>query len=398
MTKSSKPAATDLLLLETPFHPRTAPLNRLHRWAAWAGFRTSECFGDTAMEHSAIRNAATLFDISPMIKYRISGPDAISFLNRLTVRNVAVLAEGAVQYTAWTDDDGKVMDDGTLFRLGPDTFRLCSQERHLPWLLDSAAGYDVSVTDESEAIAALALQGPTSGSVLRTAGFAIDALKPFRHMRFPLGNGEVIVSRTGFTGDLGYELWCDPSDALVLWDRLMEGGRLYGLVPAGADAVMIARTEAGFLTTGLDFIPAQQAVREDRSRSPLELGLGWMIDWDKGHFTGRRALIAERDGQTSQWATIGLDIPGNISAEGAILYHDKRREAGFITAACWSPTLKRNIAIAQVRASHARAENLWVEIYALRELQYHKLMLPVALTARPFFVPPRRRVTPPEAF
>ncbi len=381
-------------LLETPFHPRIAPLNRLHNWAAWAGYRTAACFGDVEMEHSAIRNAATLYDISPMMKYRIRGPEAADYLNRLTLRDAGRLAEGAVHYTAWTDDAGMVMDDGTLFRLGPQDFRLCSQERHLPWLLDSAWGFDVTVEDETEGVAALALQGPTSASVLRAAGFDIDALRPFRQGRFPFGTGELTISRTGFTGDLGYELWINPADALVLWDRLMAAGAPFGLVPVGSEAVMIARIEAGFLTANLDFIPAQQALREDRARSPLELGLGWMIDWDKGHFTGRRALAAER-AHGSRWALVGLDIPGNVAAEGALLYEGKKREAGFITAACWSPTLKRNIAIAHVAARHADCRDLWVEIYARRELHYHKLMLPVTKTARPFFAPERRRATPP---
>lgn len=385
-------------LLGTPFDARTAPLNRLHSWAAWSGFRAAQCFGAAEMEHSAIRNAATLYDISPMMKYRIIGPEAAAFLNRLTVRNAGRLATGAVQYTAWTDDAGKIMDDGTLFRLGERDFRLCCQERHLPWLIDSAFGFDVTVTDESEAVAALALQGPTSAAVLREAGFAIDMLKPFRTAEFPFGDDGVMISRTGFTGDLGYELWVAPADALALWDLLMERGALHGITPVGGEAVMLARTEAGFLTTNLDFIPAQQALREDRVRSPLELGLGWMIDWEKGHFTGRRALLAEYEGRTSKWALVGLDIPGNISAEGALLYYGGKHEVGFVTAACWSPTLKRNIAIAHVSAGHADCRDLWVEIYALRELQYHKRLLPVMPAARPFFSPERRRLTPPARF
>lgn len=384
-------------LHETPFHPRTAALNRLHNWAPWAGYRTAGCYGDPGMEHSAIRNAATLYDITPMMKYRICGPDAAAFLNRLTLRNAARLAVGAVQYTAWTDDAGKTLDDGTLFRLGPDDFRLCCQERHLPWLLDSARGFDVAIRDETAEVAALALQGPTSASVLAAAGFDVSGLRPFRLTDYPFGNGRLMVSRTGFTGDLGYELWLSPGDALPLWDHLMLCGAPFGLGPAGSDAVMLARTEAGFLTANLDFIPAHQALREDRVRSPLELGLGWMIDWDKGHFTGRRALLAERV-QGGAWAVVGLDVPGNVSAEGAILYHRKRQEAGFVTAACWSPTLKRNIAIAHVVARHADCRDLWVEIYALRELQYHKLMLPVRKTERPFHAPDRRRATPPARF
>lgn len=385
-------------LAETPFHPRTAPLNRLSNWGAWSGYRTAGCFGDTVMEHTAIRNAATLYDITPMTKYRITGPDAAAFLNRLTLRNVAKLAIGQVHYTAWTDDAGKVLDDGTVFRLGAADFRLCSQERHLPWLLDSAQGFDVTIRDETGDVAALALQGPTSATVLTVAGFDVGGLKPFRMVNFAFAETQILISRTGFTGDLGYEIWVDPARAVALWDHLMAHGAPFGLMPTGTDAVMLARTEAGFLTTNLDFIPAHQAVREDRTRSPLELGLGWMIDWDKGHFTGRRALLAERDGRRSKWAVVGLDIPGNVSAEGAIIYYDKRREAGFVTAACWSPTLKRNIAIAHVEARHADCADLWVEIYALRELQYVKLMLPVAKTDRPFFAPERRRLTPPGRF
>ncbi|MCB5411472.1 aminomethyltransferase family protein [Pseudogemmobacter faecipullorum] len=382
-------------LLQTPFHPRLAPLNRQQNWGAWAGYLAAGCFGDAAIEHTAIRNTATLYDISPMIKYRITGPDAVAYLNRLTLRDAGALAPGQVQYTAWCDDQGKLMDDGTLFRLGEADFRLCCQERHLPWLLDSAFGFAVTIRDESEDLAALALQGPVSATVLDQAGFDVRALKPFRQASFEFGGGEIAISRTGFTGDLGYELWLPPALALPLWDHLMQAGALYGLTPIGGEAVMLARTEAGFLTTGLDFIPVQQALREDRARSPFELGLGWMIAWEKGHFTGRRALQAEKQNHSSAWALVGLEIPGNISAEGAILYQSKKREVGFITAACWSPTLKRNIAIAHVESRYADCRDLWVEIYAQRELQYHKLMLKVARTARPFFAPERRRATPP---
>ena len=174
--------------------------------------------------------------------------------------------------------------------------------------------------------------------------------------------------------------------------------RLYGIRPIGTNALNLARIEAGFIITNMDFVPAHQAVREDRTRSPLEMGLDWMIDWDKGHFTGRRALLAERDKGTSKWALVGLDIEGNVSAEGSLLYHNKKTEAGFITAAAWSPTTKRNLAIAQVERKYAKGDNLWVEIYALRELQYVKLMLPVQVVDRPFFNPARKRATPPGRF
>jgi aminomethyltransferase len=381
-------------LRTTPFHPRTAAANRLNRWGAWAGFTTPLCFGDPAMEHTAIRNAATLYDLCAMVKYRITGPEAAAFLNRLTLRDAGKLTPGGVHYTAWTDDAGKLLDDGTLFRLGPDDFRLCCQERHLPWLLDSAEGFRVTVAEETDAVAALSLQGPCAAAVLIAAGCAVETLRPFRHAAFPLAGGTVRISRTGFTGDLGYELWMDPGLALPVWDALMAAGAPWGIRPVGTDALNLARIEAGFVITGMDFIPADQCLREDRARSPFEMGLDWLIAWDKGPFTGRRALAAERR-TGSRWAFVGLDIPGNIAAEGAILYHKARVEAGTVTAAAWSPTLKANIAMAQVEARYVQGGSLWVEIYALRELHYEKLMLPATVVPRPFLNLERRRATPP---
>ncbi len=383
-------------LLPTPFHARTAPLNMLNRWGPWAGCTTALCFGDEAMEHSAIRNAATLYDLCPMVKYRITGPDAEACANRLTVRDVRKLTPGGVQYTVWCDDDGHVMDDGTLFRLGAQDFRLTCQERHLPWLLDSAAGFDVSVTDETGALAALALQGPCSASVLRALGVAaVETLKPFRWAMVTVAGAEVLLSRTGFTGDLGYELWFDPAAALPVWDALMAAGGPSGLRPVGSDALGLARLEAGFLIANVDFIPAGQALREDRARTPWELGLGRLVDLGKGPFTGRRALAAKKG--APHVVTLGLDVEGNIPADGAVLYHARKSEAGVVTAAAWSPTLKANLAIAQVAAKHARGEDLWAEIYALRELRYEKLMVRVRPVERPFFAPARRRATPPGA-
>lgn len=384
-------------LLPTPFHPRTEPLNKLSHWAPWAGYVSALCYGDADMEYTAIRNAATVYDLCPMVKYAITGPDAADYLNRLTIRNAAKLSVGGVHYTAWCDDAGKVLDDGTLFRHAPDRYMLCCQERHLNWLLDSAVGFDVQVEEITEDIAALSLQGPCSASVLKAAGFDVSALKPFRMARFAFQGGEVTISRTGFTGDLGYELWLSPDQALAFWDHLFAAGKPWNIRPVGTQALDLARIEAGFIITNMDFIPADQAVREDRPRSPLELGLGWMIDWERGHFTGRRALLAEQ-ARGSDWALVGLEIEGNISAEGSLLYHNRKTEAGFITAAAWSPSVKKSIAIAQVRAPHRHGLNLWVEIYALRELQYAKLMLPVTVVDRPFFNPPRKRATPPGAF
>lgn len=384
-------------LLPTPFHARTEAACKSHAWANWGGYRTVTTFEDLAMEHSAIRNAASLYDLCPMIKYRIDGPDAAAFLDRLTPRNVGKLRVGSVHYTVWCDDAGHLLDDGTLFRLTETRFRLCCQERHLPWLLDSAHGFDVTVTEETEDIAALSLQGPTSAEILRRAGFDIDTLKPFRMIDLPFGTGRLMISRTGFTGDLGYELWTTPDLALPLWDHLMQAGALHGLRPIGSDALNIARLEAGFVITGYDFIPAHVCLREDRLRTPLDMGLGWLIDWDKGQFTGRAALLRQR-AKGPTWAFVGLEIDGNIPADGAILYRAQKHEAGVVTGACWSPTLKRNIALAQLRADLVKSPDLWAEIYALRELHYAKMMMRARVVDRPFYTPARRTQTPPPRF
>ncbi len=389
-------------LLPTPFHERTSLANLHHAWTPWAGYLSAAHFGDPTMEHSAIRNAATLYDISPMVKYRIHGPEAAAYLDRLALRRASALAVGAVHYTAWCDDAGKVLDDGTLFRLAPEDFRLCCQERHLPWLLDSAAGFEVEVWDESDRIAALALQGPCSFSVLsRAGGDSLADLRPFRHRTLPLGDaGEVLVSRTGFTGDLGYELWTSPARALALWDVLMAAGLPFGLQPVGSQAVNVARIEAGHVIANMDFVAAEQALRPDRTRSPFELGLGWMVDLARGGFNGRRALLAEREAGSARWTLVGLDIEGNVPAEQALLYLDGKREVGHVTAAAWSPATKRNIALAHLRCPWdvQAGDRLRAEVYALRELQYHKLMLRAHVCDRPFFNPPRRRATPPAPF
>lgn len=385
-------------LLRTPFHARTSEANVLNAWGPWGGYTTALAYEDEAMEHTAIRNQASLYDLSPMVKYRVTGRDAVAFLDRLTIRNVGKLPVGGVHYTAWCDDAGHVLDDGTLFRPGPEDFLLCCQERHLPWLLDSAAGFDAGVEEVTEAIAALSLQGPTSAAVLRAAGVtAVETLKPFRLTRTILAGIALTVSRTGFTGDLGYELWTTPDRALDLWDALMAAGTLHGLRPVGSNALNLARIEAGFLIAGMDFVSADTAVRADRARSPFELGLGWMIDWQKGHFTGRRALLAERE-TGSTWALVGLDIDGNVPAEHALVCHRRTREVGQITAAAWSPATKRNLALAHLRRPYNSSADLWVEVYALRELEYAKLMLRARVMPRPFFDPPRRRATPPADF
>lgn len=388
----------DRLRLESPFHPRLEALSQQNDWYSWAGYKAPLSLWDEEIEYFAIRSQAALFDISPMVKYRIEGPDAEAFCNRLTLRDVTKLRPGRVHYTAWCDEHGHVLDDGTLFRLAANRFRLCCQERHLPWLLDSAVGFDVAVEEETAAIAGLALQGPTSFAVLRDAGFAgVEKLKPFDLADFPHERGKVTISRTGFTGDLGYELFVAADKALPLWDRLIKAGRLHGIRAIGYTALNRARIEAGFIIANADFITAEHAIRSDRVRMPDEIGLGWMVDAEKGHFNGRRAILHARARGSLRYVLVGLEIEGNVPAEHAIVYHKRTREAGLATAAIWSPTAKRNIAIASLARPYGDTvvDDLWVEIYAMRELQYVRLMKRARVVERPFVRLARRTASPP---
>jgi aminomethyltransferase len=389
------------LRLGTPLQPRLDALAKTSDWYNWAGYRAPHSLWDEELEYFAIRSQCALFDISPMTKYRIEGPDAEAFCNKVTLRDVAKLKPGRVHYTAWCDDEGFVLDDGTLFRLSPTRFRLCSQERHLPWLLDSAAGFDVTVEEETENVAGLALQGPTSFAVLRAAGFAgVERLKVFELAAFPHEGGTVAISRTGFTGDLGYELFVGRECALSLWDRLVQAGELYGIRAIGYTALNRARLEAGLIVANADFVTAEHAVRSNRTRMPDEIGLGFMIDVKKGHFNGRRAILEARARKTLRHVLVGLEIEGNIPAEHAVVYHRRKKEAGLVSAAMWSPMAKRNIAIASLDRPYGETvtEDLWVEIYAMRELRYERLMKRARIVPRPFVRLERRTATPPADF
>jgi aminomethyltransferase len=386
--------------LPTPFHSRTSRLCRTNDWTRWAGYTTVRVFTDMELEYFAVRNASTLFDLSPMIKYRIAGTDATRYLNRLMTRDVARLRPGRVAYTVWCDDRGKVLDDGTLFCLSDGEFRLCSQERHLPWLLDSAIGFNVSVDDISEDVAALALQGPTSCAVLKRLGLAgVEMMKPFRIEHFPFEDDSLMVSRTGFTGDLGYELWIAPAMAELLWDRLMEAGKALGITPIGSRALDLVRIEAGFLATNVDFTAADQTVRTNRGRSPFELGLGWLVDFDKGHFNGRRALLEERR-LGSGHCLVGLDVEGNKPANDALVYYKKKKLVGHVTSAMWSPTCKRNLALASLALPYGESirDDLWVDIYTRKELKWLRTMARCRIVEGRFFDPPRRQATPAPDF
>ncbi len=388
-------------LLKTPFHDRARALSQVDSFIPWAGYTTVDVFTTVEQEYFAIRNATTLYDLTPMVKYRVAGPDALPYLNRLVTRDIAKLKPERVSYCVWCNDAGHLIDDGTIFRLGEGEYRICTAERQIDWLLDSAIGFEVEIEEITEQIAALAVQGPTSCAVLKSLGLqGIEKLKPFEIGRFTLQADRLTVSRTGFTGDLGYELWMEPEAAGTVWDALMEAGRSRGIRAIGSQALNVARIEAGFLLPNVDFVSAEHTIRTGRDRSPLELGLGWLVDFRKGHFTGRRALLAESI-QGMRRQLVGLDIAGNKPAHNSLLYTDDsgRREIGSVTSAIWSPTCKRNIALAIVDAPHFQVgSTVWAEIYLNRELVWERRMSRAQVVERPFFAPERRRATPPAEF
>jgi aminomethyltransferase len=384
-------------LQHTPFHQRARALSQVDSFIPWSGYSTVDVFTTVEQEYFAIRNAATLYDLTPMVKYRIVGPEVVPYLNRLITRDVSKLRSNRVAYCVWCNDAGHLVDDGTLFRMGEDEYLLCTAERQIDWLLSSAVGFDVHITEITEQVAALALQGPTSCSVLKALGLkGVENLKPFEIVLFSLGGASLAVSRTGFTGDLGYELWIAPDAAESLWDALMAAGRTWGIRAIGSQALNMARIEAGFILPNVDFVSAEHTIRTGRDRSPLEMGLAWLVDFGKGHFTGRRALLEEsRRGPARQ--LVGLDIAGNKPARDALLYvtPTAKREIGSVTSAMWSPTCKRNIALAMVEAPYFKTgSKLWVDIYLNRELVWERRMAKAVVVDRPFFAPDRRRATP----
>jgi aminomethyltransferase len=385
--------------LKTPFHSRIDKLDFVNEWHEWKGYSSADSLYCSELEYFAIRNATAVFDLTPMTKYRVTGPDSLDYMNRLVTRDMTKIKPGRVAYAVWCDDQGQVIDDGTIFHLREGEYRICSQERHFAWLQDSALGFDVTITHETEDIASLAVQGPTSFSTLSTMGLeGLAELKPFGLTHFEFQGSELMVSRTGFTGDLGYELWIEPDKAEALWDALFEAGKLYGIRAIGVSALELARVEAGYLAAYEEFLPADETVRTGHSRSPLELGLDWLVDFKKPNFNGRRALAEEkRNGST--WRLVKLDIAGNKIADSSYIFeHQNTRKAaiGFITSAVWSPVCKQNIALGSVRTPHGKpGDTVWVEIYYQREMHWNREVAKATVVDKPFWFPARRGATPP---
>ena len=293
----------------SPFFERTSKLNESQEWRRWSGFLAATNYElHHENEYFAIRTKAGLLDITPLKKYIIEGPDSQIFLDRLVTRNIAICKVGQVMYSPWCDEDGKVIDDGTIQRLSENKFRITSAEPNLNWIQHNATGMNLSVTDDSFTTAALALQGPNSRTILNAvASDSLDSLKFFWMMDTTFGHIPVSISRTGYTGDLGYEIWMDPKDAIAVWDLLLEKGKSFGITPTGLQALDIARIEAGLILLDVDYVSSRHAIIESRKSSPYELGLGWAVKMKKKDFIGKKALETEL-ARGSEWEFVGIEI------------------------------------------------------------------------------------------
>jgi aminomethyltransferase len=384
-------------LQHTPFTERLVTLSTAEEWMAWNTYKVPRVVDKLSTEYFAVRSGCSVMDLTPMEKYRVTGTGARAFLDRLVTRDISRLTPGQVTYVVWCNDDGKVIDDGTLFQLDEQTYRLCSQQHQLDWLLISAAGFDVHIEVETHEVAALAVQGPTSYAVLAAAGISgLDQLKPFRIANLQCGNIPLTVSRTGYTGDLGYELWADPEHALALWDMIFDSQGQYDIHAIGLSALEMVRIEAGFIMPGFDFNIAEATIRDGYARSPYEAGLGWIVNLDKGHFTGRKALVAEKAGPAKR-RLLKLVVDGNKPVGDAFI-HDAEggRECGEVKCATWSPILKANLALADIEFVNGRPPSqLWARIYYQRELKWLSTWARCRIESKPFYSPAHRSVTPP---
>jgi aminomethyltransferase len=391
----------------TPFHPRTAPLNRKMQWREWSGYFASSVYADAHdIEYNAIREAAALIDVSPLYKYIVSGPDALRLVDRVVTRDATKLAVGGVMYTPWCDEHGKVVDDGTIHRLDEARFRWTAADPQLRWLRQNSAGLDVTITEETEATAALALQGPLSRDILEAVtGESFADLRYFRRRAAKIAKVAIDVSRTGYTGDLGYELWIPTESAVKVWDALVKAGADFGLRPAGMLALDVVRLEAGLILLEVDYTSARHAMNPEQNYSPGEIGLGRLVSFDKGDFVGRLALEREAKAGGPARRLVGLQldwygIEGLYDAQGlppAISPSVDRspvpvwsggRQVGRATSHGWSPILKQAIALASVEP---RFEPVGTKLAVEWTVEGRRGRVDATVVELPFLDLPRKR-------
>jgi aminomethyltransferase len=394
----------------TAVHERTFALCESLNYREWSGYYAVSAYeGHHEHEYNAIRNAAALIDVSPLFKYLITGADAARFVDRVITRDVSKMSVGQVYYTPWCDEHGKVIDDGTVARLEDQKFRWTAADPSLRWFTQNAAGMNIHIEDVSERVAALALQGPTTARLLRAVATAdVDSLKYFRVTSGTIGGVKVDISRTGYTGDLGYEIWMPSRDAIRVWDALMAGGKPFDIKPAGMLALDVARIEAGLLLIDVDFFSSKKAMIEPQKYSPYEMGLGRLVNLKKARFIGQSALRRELErGHARQVVGLEVDWPeveaiyeklalapsiGATASRVAVPVYHSGRQVGRATSTTWSPTLKKLIALATVDRPHY-ADGTQLQIEVTVEAVRHRVKARVVKT--PFFDPKRKTATPP---
>lgn len=392
----------------TPFHPRTSQCCESLLWKDWAGFYAARSY-DTYIEREyfAIRHTVGLIDVSPLFKYEVHGPEAASFLSQIMTRDVHKIGVGQVAYSCWCNDDGKMIDDGTVARLDDAYFRVTAAEPALAWFQRYARAYKVTIEDSSEKLAALSLQGPNSRHVLNgVAEKRLDDLPYFGITRSKIGGADVYISRTGYTGDLGYEVWMRNEDALRVWDAIVEGGKDFGLNPAGLDAMDMTRVEAGYILKGVDYYNANHCLVEARTSTPYELGLGWLVHLKRGRFNGHLALRREKergpkrvlaaveidwDEHEALFARLGLPIEIATAAwrTAVPVYDENGAHIGHANSGTWSPTLKKNLALATVPPRYAE---LGSRLRFEATVEYRRCTVGATVVKKPFFDPDRKRL------
>jgi aminomethyltransferase len=393
----------------TAFHERTLTLCESLNYREWSGYYAVSVYEmHHEHEYNAIRNSAALIDITPLFKYHVTGRDATRFVNRVISRDINKVAVDQVIYCCWCDPEGKVIDDGTITRLGENEYRWTAADPSLRWFQQNALGLEVEIEDISEQTAALALQGPTSGKVLHAAAEAnIANLKYFRVTHGKIAGVPVDISRTGYTGDLGFEIWMPWKDAVRVWDELTKKGKVFDIHPAGMIALDIARIEAGLILIEVDYISSKKALIEAQKYSPAEIGLGKLVDLKKESFVGREALAAEAKKGAGR-ALVGLEINWNevealydkigmapqvpsMASRVAVPVYRAGKFLGKATSTTWSPTLKKMIALACVSREHS-AVGTTLQMELTVEAVRHTVSAKVA--AMPFFNPARKTAVP----
>ena len=393
----------------TAFHERTFELCESLNYREWSGYYAVSSYEPHhEHEYNAIRNAAALIDISPLFKYRLTGKDATRLVDRIITRDMRKVAVGQVVYTPWCDEHGKVIDDGTVSRLEENTYRWTAADPSLRWFTQNATGMNVEIEDISESVSAVALQGPTSGRLLTSLiADGIANLKYFRVTKGTIAGVPVEISRTGYTGDLGYEIWIASEQAIKVWDALMDAGRAFDIHPAGMLALDVARVEAGLLLIDVDFNSSKKALVEAQKYSPFEMGLGRLVNLDKNKFVGQAALIAEKKrGSSREIVGIEIDWPevesiyesvglppavSPIASRVAVPVFKDGGQIGKATTSTWSPTLKKMIALATIRRDYA-TPGTRLQFEMTVEAVRHRVGATVVKT--PFFNPKRKTATP----